>query len=142
MFMGWQLFPTGIGWKSFGRTTETGTFVCPGCRHSATYQQRTERTWITVLFLPIVPLQRGREHVRCTSCKVLLPMSAVTATPSSLATGQRPAQPVDVVAELERLEGLRDRGTISDSDFVAAKRLIMGAEPSSPNPKNDDTDSP
>lgn len=47
---------------------------------------------------------------------------------SRMRDGSSPAasQPGDVAAQLERLEGLRDRGTLSDEEFEAQKQRLLG----------------
>lgn len=78
--MGWQLFPTGIGWRSFDRTESEGTFACPAARCGGTeqrYRHRSGRNWVTVLFVPLIPLNRTGEYVECRRCKTAMPVTAV-----------------------------------------------------------------
>lgn len=83
--MGWQLVPTGIGWREFSRTVEQGKFECsnPKCKGrkepQQTYDLKNGRNWFTVLFIPIIPLNSTGSWAKCTSCKTVHPLSAVSA---------------------------------------------------------------
>lgn len=81
--MGWQLFPTGIGWRSFDRTMEEGLFRCPNLRCIPTsedghrYRLRSARNWATVLFVPLIPLNRTGWFVQCRECRSALPVDVL-----------------------------------------------------------------
>lgn len=89
--MGWQLFPTGIGWRSFDRTVEEGTFRCPNVRCGPgsdppqRYRLRSGRNWVTILFIPVIPLNRTGSYVQCRKCKSALPVSVLDRTVPPLA---------------------------------------------------------
>jgi Short C-terminal domain len=40
--------------------------------------------------------------------------------------GLRGGPTTDVATQLEKLEGMRDRGTLSDEEFEAQKRRLLG----------------
>ena len=81
--MGWQLFPTGVGWREFSRTRSTGTFRCPNDRckghrqEEQQYRHREARNWATVLFLPVIPLNRRGHYIECRHCKSTMPVSVL-----------------------------------------------------------------
>jgi hypothetical protein len=51
------------------RTIARGVFFCRKCGGDRSYRQRTGRRYITLFFIPLVPLTRTGEHVQCTTCK-------------------------------------------------------------------------
>lgn len=90
--MGWQLFPTGIGWREFSVTKEEGSFGCPNarCRGRATatqqYRLRRARNWFTVLFVPVLPLNGRGFYVECRHCKSIFSVDVLRdATGASVA---------------------------------------------------------
>ena len=56
-------------------TRDTGTFECLDCQCSTEYRLRAKRNFITVYFIPIVPLnwEAGDEEVQCVMCKSKFP---------------------------------------------------------------------
>lgn len=78
-----QLFPTGIGWRDFSRTVDEGRFACPGSRcvkkglAKSHYKVKRSRTWITIFWIPVIPLGASTEFLKCMSCKDLMPTYAL-----------------------------------------------------------------
>jgi hypothetical protein len=57
------------GLRVIYRTIAQGVFFCRRCGGDRRYRQRTGRRFITVFFIPLVPLTSTGEHVQCTTCK-------------------------------------------------------------------------
>jgi hypothetical protein len=57
------------GLRVYYRTLATGVFHCERCGGDRPYRQRSGRRWAHLLGLPIVPLDRTGEHLRCTICR-------------------------------------------------------------------------
>lgn len=57
------------GLRVFYRTIAQGTFYCQKCGGDRGYRHRAGRRFITVFFIPIIPLNKTGEHVQCTTCK-------------------------------------------------------------------------
>jgi len=51
------------------RTTGQGLFHCPRCGGDRRYRRRAGRRFITLFFIPFIPLTGVGEHVRCTTCR-------------------------------------------------------------------------
>jgi tellurite resistance protein len=51
------------------RTIATGVFHCERCGGDRPYRHRLGRRWVHLLGLPIVPLDRTGEHLRCAVCR-------------------------------------------------------------------------
>ena len=51
------------------RTLGRGVFFCRRCGGDRAYRHRTGRRYITVYFIPLVPLMKTGAHVQCLTCK-------------------------------------------------------------------------
>jgi hypothetical protein len=51
------------------RTLGQGVFFCRRCGGDRNYRHRSGRRFITVFFIPLVPLNKTGEHVQCLTCK-------------------------------------------------------------------------
>ncbi|MQY02727.1 zinc ribbon domain-containing protein [Actinomadura macrotermitis] len=58
-----------IGISVFFRTASTGTFHCPQCGGDRGFRRRTARRWVTLFFVPVIPLDRRGETAECRSCR-------------------------------------------------------------------------
>ncbi len=57
-----------VGFRYHFRITGQGTLHCQRCGGDRHYRRCTGRRWFRLLFIPVIPLQRVKEHVQCTSC--------------------------------------------------------------------------
>ena len=57
------------GIRVFFRTTGQGMFHCPRCGGDRHYRYRSGRRFLTLFFIPAIPLTKGGEHVQCTTCR-------------------------------------------------------------------------
>jgi hypothetical protein len=51
------------------RTIARGVFFCRKCGGDREYRRRTGRRYVTLFFLPLIPLNKTGEHVQCTRCR-------------------------------------------------------------------------
>ena len=51
------------------RTLGRGVFFCRRCGGDRDYRHRTGRRFVTVFFIPLIPLMKTGEHVQCLTCK-------------------------------------------------------------------------
>jgi tellurite resistance protein len=58
----------GMGSRVRYRTLATGVFHCERCGGDRPYRHRSGRRWAQFFGLPVVPLERTGEHLRCTIC--------------------------------------------------------------------------
>jgi tellurite resistance protein len=112
------------------RTIGHGTFHCERCGGDRDYLHRSGRHWIHVLvFVPVVPLSRGGEHLRCAECGTcyrveLLAVPTITQMQTALVAGTTACA----------LAMLRAEGSASP----AARRRAVEAIRSSGSPEYDD----
>jgi tellurite resistance protein len=71
-----------FGLRVFYRAIGQGVFHCQRCGGDREYRHRAGRRWITVLFIPVIPLTRTGEHVKCAVCGTCYRMG-VLAVPTS-----------------------------------------------------------
>ncbi|MEV5571411.1 hypothetical protein AB0L06_15285 [Spirillospora sp. NPDC052269] len=102
----------------FFRATGEGTFHCPRCGGDRAYRRRAARRWITLFFLPVVPLRRLGEVVECRVCRTRFAVSALrTPTAQQLA--------VALPAGMRAAAGLVLRS--GDSDDEASRERAIEA---------------
>ncbi|WP_300605033.1 hypothetical protein [Trebonia sp.] len=53
----------------FYHTIAQGAFFCRKCGGDRRYRRRAGRRFITLFFIPLVPLGKTGEHVQCATCK-------------------------------------------------------------------------
>jgi hypothetical protein len=56
------------GLRTLIRTIAQGDFYCPHCGGDRHYQRRQARRWFTFFFIPVIPLNKRGEFIRCTAC--------------------------------------------------------------------------
>src|ERR1700758_2857123 len=57
------------GLRVIYRTLGRGVFFCRRCGGDREYRHRAGRRFVTVFFIPVIPLMKTGEHVQCLTCK-------------------------------------------------------------------------
>ena len=52
------------------RTLGRGVFFCRRCGGDREYRHRAGRRYVTVFFIPLIPLMKTGAHVQCLTCKI------------------------------------------------------------------------
>jgi len=79
------------GIRVFFRTTGQGQFHCPRCGGDRQYRRRAGRRFLTLFFIPLVPLTRAGEHVQCTTCRARYHVGALRAPTAAQMQAALPA---------------------------------------------------
>ncbi len=58
-----------IGTMNLTRTRDRGNFYCPTCALTQTYRLRARRPFLTLYFIPTVPVGSIEQFVQCDHCK-------------------------------------------------------------------------
>ncbi|MGN6548190.1 MAG: TerB family tellurite resistance protein [Aureliella sp.] len=58
-----------IGTMEWASTIDRGDFFCPVCNAAKSYQRKVSRPFLTLYFIPVVPIGGLREFVLCRSCR-------------------------------------------------------------------------
>jgi len=85
-----------FGFRVLYRTIGHGTFHCQRCGGDREYRHRAGRRWLTLFFIPVIPLNRAGEHVRCAVCGTryhmeVLSLPTVVQMQAALPAGMRAA---------------------------------------------------
>jgi len=119
------------GLRVIYRTIANGVFFCRRCGGDRQYRHRAGRRFITLFFVPLVPLTRTGEHVQCRSCKTryvteVLKLPTTVDMQLSVAAGVRalvavilnagdPASPQARRRAVEAVRGTGERGYDDDA---------------------------
>ena len=85
------------------KTTGTGTFFCPHCRTSRSYERKEGRNYFSLYFIPLIPVGKPQTYIECSTCHV-------TFTAEVLSTKAPPAK-ADLVTHLNTLKTSLEQGT-------------------------------
>ena len=58
-----------IGTMNWSSTLNRGMFQCPNCQTRESYRQKTSRPFLTLYFIPVLPIGGLEEFVQCGRCK-------------------------------------------------------------------------
>jgi len=58
-----------IGTMDWPKTLESGQFFCPACESVQSHRRRVSRPFLTVYFVPLVPIGGLQEYVECRKCR-------------------------------------------------------------------------
>lgn len=58
-----------IGTMNLTRTLDRGNFYCPTCGTTETYRLRARRPFLTLYFIPTVPIGGAESFVQCDQCR-------------------------------------------------------------------------
>ena len=60
-----------------GKTIEEGYFHCPICEQQRQFIHQEYRNYISLFFIPIIPINRTRENVTCKYCHTVMPTTVL-----------------------------------------------------------------
>ena len=116
------------------RTLGRGVFFCRRCGGDREYRHRAGRRYVTVFFIPLVPLMKTGEHVQCLTCKiryvtevlklpttVQMQLAQVAGMRAMVAIMLRAGDPANPLARRRAVEAVTGTGDKSyDSDALEA----------------------
>jgi uncharacterized tellurite resistance protein B-like protein len=110
-----------IGTMNLTRTRDRGNFHCPTCAVTQTYRLRARRPWLTLYFIPTVPIGAIEMFVQCDSCRSTWDPSVLQVDQRAIATFTE-EQFRDEAVRAALLVVLAD-GHISESEIVALQKI-------------------
>ncbi|HTS98972.1 MAG TPA: zinc ribbon domain-containing protein [Streptosporangiaceae bacterium] len=129
------------------RSTGQGIFHCERCGGDREYRHRVGRRWFTLFFLPVIPLGRAGEHVRCTVCGTryrmpVLALPTVAQMQAAIPAGMRAAAVImlragggsGAAARRRAVDGIRGAGLSDYDDAALGADLAAAALPGQPGP--------
>ena len=105
-----------FGLSAFFRTVGEGVFHCQACGGDRGYRRRVGRRWITLFFVPVVPLDRLGEVVECRACGTRFRPAVLRLPTTSQLSAALPAA-MRAAATLVLLAGV-------ESDGAARRRAV------------------
>lgn len=82
-----------------------GRFACPNCGGDRDYEHRTARRFFTLFFVPVIPLDKVGEVVRCQTCRVRFDPAVLAAPTSAQLASALPAGMRAAAAVILRVGG-------------------------------------
>lgn len=123
------------------RTVGEGMFHCPSCGGDRRYRRRRGRRWITLFFLPVIPLGGLGEAVECRSCRTrfnvpVLRQPTAAAMSAALPAAMRAAccmvlragDPASAVARVRSVDAVRGYGEEAYTTEELAEDLHLPGE--------------
>ncbi len=118
------------GTFDWASTLEQGEFLCPKCGTNKTYQRKVARTFVTLYFVPVLPVGGLHEFVICRGCRQRFEPSILAASRA----GQMQKQPQALQAvgsfdeELLRLMSLMiiEDDYVTEAEIQMAQRIYQG----------------
>jgi uncharacterized tellurite resistance protein B-like protein len=122
-----------IGTMDWASTRMRGVFACPTCGSSEQFRLRLSRPFLTLYFIPVLPIGGLQEFVQCMRCKsafeteiLTTRMMATKATPPSPPVSE--GQPSSIVAfEEDVLKVISlmmiEDGQVTEDEIRVARRL-------------------
>ncbi len=116
-----------IGTMNWSNTKEKGVFHCPECELRQKYRLKSTRPFLTLYFIPVLPLGGLQEFVICEQCKTSFDPQVLTMTESS--RGTEPITDASVVTfETDLLRSIAlimvDDGHVSEAEIRIARRVF------------------
>jgi hypothetical protein len=107
------------------RIIAEGVFFCRKCGGDRKYRRRTGRRFVTLFFIPVIPLNAAGEHVQCTTCKTRYVTEALQI---ATAAQMQAALPAGVRALICAMLRAGDPGCVAARRRAIAAAAAAGAE--------------
>jgi Tellurite resistance protein TerB len=133
------------GLRVIYRTLGRGVFFCRRCGGDREYRRRAGRRYVTVFFIPLVPLMKTGEHVQCLTCKtryvtevlklpttVEMQLALVAGMRALVAVMLRAGDPASPLSRRRALDAVTGAGLSSYDDAALAADLTEPAEAGRP----------
>ena len=107
-----------IGLSTTKPVIDTGSFECPKCQQQRSYQRKAIKNWISIYFIPIIPIGSSGEVLQCTKCKIEVPSK--TPPPSQVSDSPTSEDFAEALLVLVAL----DRGTPNRTVIAKLQQLL------------------
>lgn len=122
-------------------TIAHGVFFCRRCGGDRDYRHRSGRRFVTIFFIPLIPLARTGEHVQCLTCKTRYVTEALGQPTAAKMQDQLPAgmraiatvmlsagAPVGDQARRRAVDAVKEAGETGYSEETLAADLAQPAD--------------
>lgn len=118
-----------IGTMEWASTRMRGVFVCPNCETTEKFRLRTSRPFLTLYFIPVLPIGGLQEFVQCNQCKNsfepvvlanhMMPGNAAAPEPEEAIASSFEADLLKVLALM-----MVEDGNVTENEIRVARRLF------------------
>jgi uncharacterized tellurite resistance protein B-like protein len=92
-----------LGFQTTRPIVDVGSFDCPNCNQHRSYERRLLKNWLSLYFIPVIPMGTSGEVLRCTSCKMEFPVEAPGQTsPNNTPNSEDFVEALLVIVALDR----------------------------------------
>ena len=119
-----------IGTMDWASTRLRGNFLCPHCSTNEKFRLRASRPFLTLYFIPVLPIGGLSEFVQCNSCKnsfeTVVLANRMMATGDSVESGrQDEVNPATLDEDLLKILALMmiEDGQVTENEIRIARRL-------------------
>jgi uncharacterized tellurite resistance protein B-like protein len=127
-----------IGTMNWSSTRSRGMFQCPNCESKETYRYKASRPFLTLYFIPVLPLGGMEEFVQCGRCKnafdpAVLTNRIVPSPSSSQPQSLSEARPDSFERDLLTIIALImiEDGQVTEQEIAIATKLYQSINGSS-----------
>jgi hypothetical protein len=133
------------GLRVIYRTLGRGLFFCRRCGGDREYRHRTGRRFVTVFFIPVIPLMKTGEHVQCLTCKtryvtevlklpttIQMQVALVAGIRAMVAIILRAGDPVNLLARRRAIDAVTGAGESGYDENTLAEDLAEPADAAVP----------
>lgn len=121
-----------IGTMEWASTKMKGLFRCPSCDSNQHFRLRSSRPFLTLYFVPVLPIGGVHEYVQCRNCKdsfeqsvlagTMLPENAIVGEESKSNSDESPEFEEDLLKALALM--MVEDGHVSENEIAVARRLF------------------
>jgi uncharacterized tellurite resistance protein B-like protein len=129
-----------IGSTELTFTSDAGSFHCPHCDLAREYRLRYRREFLTIYFIPLIPLRKLGEFAECSTCRQTFEPDVVKMSPEEIRVSKRRSTlemirrvlvvivAADTQVTDEELEAVRQFSEQVDLPEVTREQILHEAE--------------
>jgi len=122
-----------IGTMNWSSTRSRGMFQCPNCQTKEAFRYKSTRPFLTLYFIPVLPIGGIQEFIQCDRCKNVFDPAVLTnrilpqSTSETAATGAADVKPDSFPKDLLTVIALImvEDGQVTDQEIAAARQLYQ-----------------
>ncbi len=128
-----------IGTTQLTYTKSKGDFHCPSCQQQCSFRHRRKREFLTLYFIPLIPLQLTAEFLECSTCRRTFDTQLANLTADQIRAMQRNATiemirrvlviivAADEDVTVAELSAVREFTQQQDQPDISAEQLLREA---------------
>ncbi len=114
-----------IGTMNWSSTRSRGMFHCPNCQSKEAYRQKASRPFLTLYFIPVLPIGGIQEFVQCGRCKQVFDSAILLTRMTPAASGGTTSVSMLSAAKVGQVAGDAPAPTEFEKDLLTVIALMM-----------------